>query len=137
MTYKETKSFFVEKNYLNKGTTIEQKHLKDQYNQIDWLPSNDILAAYEDISPGSTRKILDLIAAEQQNSYNSMKISKLLQAVTNILGKVIGVILVFTIGITTTNFVTSGYVLVGLLYAFFGFFSIFGISLFKYFRVKK
>lgn len=113
MTMKETKNFF-DTNRLNKGysgvSISKQSDVQvsaNRYRHI--LPDTDIMAEYEEMSPGTMKKILDMAKKEQEHrhSVDLLNIEKHAAAVK--MGRLCSLIIVTIISITTIILAFSGY----------------------------
>ena len=111
---KETKKFF-DANGLNKGYGKELFNKpanlavssSSQYKHV--MPPLDVMAAYEEISPGTIKKIIEMAQKEQnyRHSLELLNVKKYDRAVK--FGKICGVALIGIIAITALLLSFGGY----------------------------
>jgi uncharacterized membrane protein len=69
---REKKSFFTENNQLNKGYRSENKLATKATFKVGAadLPEASVLAAYEEMQPGTISKMIEMTAKEQEHRHN-------------------------------------------------------------------
>ncbi len=110
---KETKKFF-DANGLNKGyskalfnKSAELAVSSSQYKHV--MPPLDVMAAYEEINPGTIKKIIEMAQKEQnyRHSFELLNVEKYDRAVK--FGKICGVALLGIIALTAIILSFGGY----------------------------
>lgn len=133
---KETKKFF-DANGLNKGyskalfskTSNLAVSSSSQYKHI--MPPLDVMAAYEEISPGTIKKIIEMAQKEQnyRHSIELLNVEKYDRAVK--FGKICGVALIGIIAMTVLILAFGGHYMIASVFFLSAFATIGGISFFQ------
>jgi len=133
---KETKKFF-DANGLNKGyskalfskTSNLAVSSSSQYKHI--MPPLDVMAAYEEISPGTIKKIIEMAQKEQnyRHSIELLNVEKYDRAVK--FGKICGVALIGIIAMTVLILAFGGHYMIASVFFLSAFAMIGGISFFQ------
>ncbi len=132
---REVKSFFIEDNSLNKGYTIDKSSTESQssayYKKLQQnLPPVDVIAAYEELHPGTLAKLLDAVEKEQKHSHATDHVHGKIQQKATYMGRMFGFFSVLAISYVTLSLAQSGMLMGGLIFAGMAFTGIFGVSFF-------
>ncbi len=132
---REVKSFFNKDNNLNKGYLNNSAIKSDESDDKNYykkllqnMPPIDVMAAYEELNPGTISKLLDAMGKEQShshaldNAYNKMNIK------AQFLGRICGIFSIIIIAYVVLSLSREGMMLGGLIFALISFTGIFGIS---------
>ena len=130
---KEIKQFFYQNNTLNKGFANNNQHSKSRQEFEDLLPAPEVLAAYEEIMPGTMAKLLDLTLQEQNHQHALEQSKALMRARFEMIGKLFFVLTILIIGYVTINLAQSS-LTHAVIFSSIAFLSVFGISLISYFK---
>jgi uncharacterized membrane protein len=139
---REVKTFFTQDNRLNKGyvTDIVSQDEDDSTGLrkriAQNLPSADLMAAYEDMHPGTFEKLLGLIEKEQLHRQKSEFASTEMHARATSMGRLFGFFVICAVSFTTLQLAREGMLTGGLIFAGLAFAGIFGISALSYRRTS-
>jgi uncharacterized membrane protein len=100
---RETKSFFVEGNKLNKGYSEENNKSYDKQDMLREklqrdLPPLDVMEEYEAMYPGTFKKMLELWEKEQEYRFDLEQVNMKIQQKANFIGKIFGFFVICVIG---------------------------------------
>lgn len=132
---REVKEFFSEENSLNKGyfqdklSTDENLDNKIYHQKLyQNMPPIDVMAAYEDLHPGTLTKLLEAVEKEQNHSHihDLMHIKMNMKA--QMLGRIFGLFSIAIIGWVVLSLAKDGMMIGGLVFAMVAFGSIFATS---------
>ncbi len=104
---REIKHFFAENNSLNKGFISNHKSSKQLEGFRNVLPTPEVLAAYEEIMPGTMARLLDLTQQEQNHQHAIEQSEVFIRAKFEMIGKLFFVLTVAIIGYVTVNLAQS------------------------------
>jgi uncharacterized membrane protein len=133
---KETKIFFdtnsLNKGYNNNNTTSlhKQSEIKIPNNKYKHLlPDVDIMAEYEEMSPGTINKIFDMAKIEQdhRHSIDLINIENHTKAIK--MGRIFALALVLIIATATIILASSGYYIVSAIFSVASFATIGTVSI--------
>ncbi|MES2215219.1 MAG: DUF2335 domain-containing protein [Pseudomonadota bacterium] len=129
---KEVKSFFTEDNRLNKGYTEDTTSLRDGFyrkKMSETLPPPDVLAAYEEMHPGTFEKLLFALEKEQKHRHALDQTNIQVQLRAHKMGRLFGFFTICMIGYIVLELSKQGMLVGGLVFAAIAFAGIFSISL--------
>lgn len=131
---REVKSFFIEDNSLNKGYThnnrLQEVQSSAYYQKLQQnLPPVDVIAAYEELYPGTLEKVLAAVEKEQKHSHDCDLIHNKFNIKAAFMGRMFGFFSILTISYVTLSLARSDMLIGGLIFAFVAFAGIFGVSL--------
>lgn len=132
---REVKSFFIEDNSLNKGYTNDKLSQESQssayYKKLQQnLPPVDVIAAYEELHPGTLAKLLEVVEKEQKHSHDRDRVHNIMHGKATFMGRMFGFFSVLAISYVTLSLAKDGMLMGGLIFAAMAFAGIFGISFF-------
>jgi uncharacterized membrane protein len=99
----------------------EANNLEREKSAYGILPAPGILESYEEISPGSVSKILELVKKEQKHRQFMEAMNVRLNSLALMVGQLIAGIFALAILYFTAHFLISGAVVSAIVIAFFGF----------------
>jgi uncharacterized membrane protein len=131
---KETKRFF-ENNRLNKGYSriytpqkSDESVIRDKYKHM--FPPIDIIAEYEDLSPGTFEKFLDMARSEQNHRHSMDLLTAERYNRASKLGRMFSIIFVAIVSLTTVILTAQGSIFSAIVFCASAFFTIALVSLF-------
>jgi uncharacterized membrane protein len=131
---REVKSFFIEDNSLNKGYThnsrLQEVQSSAYYQKLQQnLPPVDVVAAYEELYPGTLEKLLVAVEKEQKHTHARDLIHNKFNIKAAFMGRMFGFFSILTISYVTLSLARSDMLMGGLIFAAVAFAGIFGVSL--------
>lgn len=131
---REIKTFFVEDNRLNKGYSEDNIKSFDKKNYLreklqNDLPPQDIMAAYEELHPGTFKKMLELFEKEQKHRHSIDELNLRIQQKAYTLGRFFGFFIICAIGYVVIQLVAINEIIAAGIYASLAFSCIFGVSI--------
>ncbi len=111
---KEKKTFFVENNSLNKG--YQPKKGKTAKTKAE-DPELSVLAEYEEMHPGTIKKILELAQKEQEHSHSMDALRMKMQATAKRMGRIFGVLVIAILCYAFLTMVALDHVLYAMIFA--------------------
>ena len=132
---REVKEFFSEENSLNKGyfqdkSSTDEKLDNKIYHQKIYqnMPPIDIMAAYEDLHPGTLAKLLEAMKNEQNHAHMQDKCHIKMNMTAQMIGRIFGLFSIAIIGWVVLSLAKNGMMIGGLIFALIAFGSIFATS---------
>ncbi|MEY3197359.1 MAG: hypothetical protein RLZZ59_730 [Pseudomonadota bacterium] len=117
----EKKSFFTENNHLNKGYKSQAKSLPSKRSHSIDLPESSVLAAYEDISPGTIAHIVEMAKKEQEHRHKLEILQIKMEKTALRVGRIFGIFLAFAICYTSFSLYLHDLVFSASLFGIIGF----------------
>lgn len=132
---REVKEFFGEENSLNKGYS-EDKLYRDEklenkiYHQKLYqnMPPIDIIAAYEDLYPGTLAKLINAVEKEQSHAHLQDRLHIQTNMRSQMIGRIFGLSTIIIIGWVVLSLAKEKMIVSGLIFALMAFATIFGVS---------
>lgn len=131
---KETKKFF-ENNRLNKGYSriyaprkSDESVIRDKYRHM--FPPIDIIAEYEELSPGTFEKFLDMARSEQNHRHSMDLLTTERYNRANKLGRTFSIAFVAIVSLTTIILTAQGSIFSAIVFSASAFLTIALVSLF-------
>lgn len=132
---REVKEFFNEENSLNKGyfqdklSTDENLDNKIYHQKLyQNMPPIDIMAAYEDLHPGTLAKLLETMKNEQNHSHMQDLLHIKMNIRAQMIGRIFGLFSIAIIGWVALSLAKDGMMVGGLIFTFISFGAIFATS---------
>jgi uncharacterized membrane protein len=118
----EKKSFFTENNHLNKGYKAEGKSssIAKRAAKIE-LPEASIIAAYEEMSPGTIAKMMEMTKKEQEHRHTIETLQLRMQKTALRVGRIFGIFAVAAICYTSFSLYLHDLTMQASVFAIIGF----------------
>jgi uncharacterized membrane protein len=100
---KETKKFFSYNNSLNKGFYQPTQEGSANEELLAIFPKAEVMAAYEEIMPGTMEKLIAMMQIEQQQKYALENAKLMIKQKADLTGKVFAIFTVIILGWTTVS----------------------------------